>query len=131
MPHADHIFIPMLEGTLRCVALSVGKTYVGVKVVQTLVAHHAAPGPRRLFSTEPAAAGPILLVTMTNHALDQFMEGLLKAGISAMVRVGGRSKSELLEHHNLNSLWKDYRSKGEKQRAYDLHQSAPLVQHKL
>lgn len=33
---------------------------------------------------------PILCVCFTNHALDQFLEGLLDAGIEGVVRVGGR-----------------------------------------
>ena len=73
--------------------------------------------------------GPILLVTMTNHALDQFLEGLLKAGISKLIRVGGQSKSQSLEPHNLNSIWKDYKDKWERRQGYDLHQCALLEHH--
>lgn len=40
----------------------------------------------------------------TNHALDQFLEHLLKAGISKIIRVGGQSRSDLLENHNLRNI---------------------------
>lgn len=37
----------------------------------------------------------------TNHALDQFLTHLLRCGISKIIRIGGRSKSEELEGKNL------------------------------
>ena len=37
----------------------------------------------------------------TNHALDDFLEGLLDAGIRDIVRIGGRSKNERLAELNL------------------------------
>jgi len=47
--------------------------------------------------------GPILVVCLTNHALDQFLEGILKllrelepSAEPGLIRVGGRSKSEVL-----------------------------------
>ena len=45
--------------------------------------------------------GPILVITFTNHALDQFLMGLVGAGIKDLVRVGGRGKTEELEEYNL------------------------------
>eukprot|EP00658_Telonema_sp_P-2_P044169 TRINITY_DN32025_c0_g2_i1.p1 TRINITY_DN32025_c0_g2~~TRINITY_DN32025_c0_g2_i1.p1 ORF type:complete len:383 (+),score=75.17 TRINITY_DN32025_c0_g2_i1:113-1261(+) len=39
----------------------------------------------------------ILVVAYTNHALDQLLENLLAKGITSMVRLGGRSKSKILE----------------------------------
>jgi hypothetical protein len=71
-------------------------------------------GMRARFAPRPAPAGapdvgPILCVCFTNHALDQFLEALLDTGCvsaaaGALVRVGGRSKSERLEAHNLLAL---------------------------
>ena len=43
---------------------------------------------------------PILVLCHTNHALDQFLEGIL-AFEPRVVRVGGRSQSEALKEHNL------------------------------
>ena len=111
---------------------------MGVKVVQALLANtqpnHVANvhlyGSSRAHSKSShvlmgkPCVGPILLVTQTNHALDQFMEGLLKAGISKMIRVGGQSKSEVLKPYNLNDMWKGARSKQERQAAGRLHEYA-------
>jgi hypothetical protein len=43
---------------------------------------------------------PILIVCYTNHALDQFLEGLVPV-TNRIMRVGRQSKSELLESFNL------------------------------
>ena len=40
----------------------------------------------------------------TNHALDQFLEHLINTGIRKIIRVGGQSRSELLENHNLRNI---------------------------
>ncbi|OQR83744.1 hypothetical protein ACHHYP_14331 [Achlya hypogyna] len=72
-----------------------GKSYVGTKIVQALVGQ---PG---------LDVGPILCVCYTNHALDQFLEGLVVENIVAikdMVRVGGRSKSDVLKQANIFTL---------------------------
>ena len=89
-----------------------GKTFVGIQLVKALlanthgniktsdlgahgididdddddramgrVAHESLAGP---------CVGPVLIVCFTNHALDQFLEGLLEAGLEGLVRVGGR-----------------------------------------
>lgn len=46
----------------------------------------------------------ILCVCYTNHALDQFLEHLLDAGESDMVRIGSRSKSKKLDCFTLSKL---------------------------
>lgn len=53
--------------------------------------------------------GPLLCICYTNHALDQFLEGILKImdthGMDPkIVRVGGRSKSEVLSEFNLREI---------------------------
>ncbi len=65
-----------------------GKTFVGVFVANALVR---------------SSKETILCVCYTNHALDQFLEALLDKGITDLVRIGGKSKSERLEPFNLNS----------------------------
>ena len=46
-----------------------GKSYTGISLVKTL-----------LKSCQNAKAGPILIVCYTNHALDQFLESLVRVG---------------------------------------------------
>lgn len=46
----------------------------------------------------------LLCVCYTNHALDQFLEALLSKGITSIVRIGSRSKSQQLENYNLFNL---------------------------
>lgn len=79
-----------------------GKTFVGVQLVKALLANTQgnSKGPAALGPGQPEPAtqplpqgphiGPVLIVCFTNHALDQFLEGLLEAGLTDMVRVGGR-----------------------------------------
>ena len=79
-----------------------GKTYVGIKLVTALLANTQGNPKGPVASTpeglrppaQPAprgpCVGPVLIVCFTNHALDQFLEGLLAAGLTDMVRVGGR-----------------------------------------
>ncbi|XP_033626581.1 NFX1-type zinc finger-containing protein 1-like [Asterias rubens] len=71
-----------------------GKTYIGLKIIEIL-----------LYNTPTTPdASPILVVCYTNHALDQFLEGILNFGEENLVRVGSRSKSEVLESRNLSYL---------------------------
>jgi AAA domain len=46
----------------------------------------------------------IVCVCYTNHALDQFLEHMLDAGETRLVRMGGRSKSERLAPYQLRDL---------------------------
>ncbi|OAL52703.1 hypothetical protein IQ07DRAFT_535610 [Pyrenochaeta sp. DS3sAY3a] len=70
-----------------------GKSYLGVKLMKVL-----------LEIKREAGLGPVIVVCFTNHALDQFLEHLIITGISRIIRVGGQSKSELLENHNLRTI---------------------------
>uniref|UniRef100_A0A4W3IT70 Zinc finger NFX1-type containing 1 n=1 Tax=Callorhinchus milii TaxID=7868 RepID=A0A4W3IT70_CALMI len=83
-----------------------GKTYVGLKIVQALLANEPVwqPGLRKC---------PILVVCYTNHALDQFLEGIYGFLHRGLVRVGGRSNSELLKKFTLKELRnsRDFRRK--------------------
>ncbi|XP_030831940.1 NFX1-type zinc finger-containing protein 1 [Strongylocentrotus purpuratus] len=74
-----------------------GKTYIGLKIVETLLLN------REVWSSEENPS-PILLVCYTNHALDQFLEGILTFHRTGIVRVGSRSKSEQLQAFNLNRM---------------------------
>lgn len=44
---------------------------------------------------------PILCICFTNHALDQFLEGLLDSGVDGIIRMGGRKTSERLQECSL------------------------------
>ncbi|XP_033625781.1 NFX1-type zinc finger-containing protein 1-like isoform X2 [Asterias rubens] len=76
-----------------------GKTYVGLKIMEVLLR------PRNQDVWSEGKSGPILIVCYTNHALDQFLEGVLKFEKN-IVRIGGRSQSETLKTFNLNNLTK-------------------------
>ena len=94
-----------------------GKTYIGYKIVQTLLQN------RDIW--DPTHSSPILVMCYTNHALDQFLQGIIRQKIYLkdntdeiicypydihskvervpnVVRIGGRSKNEEIQKH---SLW--------------------------
>ena len=89
-----------------------GKTYLGLKIVQVLLDNRKYwNGPReepineiargrmagrRLRITRPVEHVPILVICYTNHALDQFLEGIM-AFTRKIVRIGGQSKCKALE----------------------------------
>ena len=83
-----------------------GKTYIGLKIVETLLNNRA--------SWDPTCTSSIVVVCYTNHALDQFLEGIIKQkGVTIdkntqIRRVGGRSKSQLMQGHNLNIFVRNY-----------------------
>ncbi|KAJ0068297.1 hypothetical protein NL108_004665 [Boleophthalmus pectinirostris] len=74
-----------------------GKTYVGLKIAKALLTN------KNLWKTA-ADKAPILVVCYTNHALDQFLEGIHKFLPDGIVRVGSRSSSEILKRFNLREL---------------------------
>ncbi|KAK2761189.1 hypothetical protein FQN54_001710 [Arachnomyces sp. PD_36] len=69
-----------------------GKTYLGVALAKAIL---AARGPGKK---------PILVVCTTNHALDSFLENLLKQGITDIARLGGGSKAEWTKKFGVSSL---------------------------
>ncbi|PRP78349.1 hypothetical protein PROFUN_11389 [Planoprotostelium fungivorum] len=93
-----------------------GKTYIGVHLVRTLIQNLSRSEDKRRETEYPAILRatddsnerslPILCICYTNHALDQFMEGLLEGGVPLhqVVRIGGRSKSSRLLGRNLKEL---------------------------
>ncbi|ESO06284.1 hypothetical protein HELRODRAFT_65033 [Helobdella robusta] len=73
-----------------------GKTFIGLKIVQLLHTNWNvwnSPGTR-----------PILVICYTNHALDQFLEGIAKFMTKGIVRVGGRSKSKEIDKFFLKNI---------------------------
>lgn len=57
---------------------------------------------------ENKSDSPILVVCYTNHALDQFLEGILLLTTS-VVRIGGNSKSDLLNQFSLSNVKRKWR----------------------
>ncbi|CAG8526836.1 2633_t:CDS:10, partial [Gigaspora rosea] len=82
-----------------------GKTFVGVELMRVLLANRKATN-----------IGPILTICFTNHALDQFLE----VGIQNIVRLGSRSKSEIIKGFNLEEICRN--------RARSKHQGWLLAQ---
>ncbi|CAL1528885.1 unnamed protein product [Lymnaea stagnalis] len=74
-----------------------GKTFIGLMVMKALL-HN-----KKLWVGNDESK-PILLVCYTNHALDQFLEEILSFFQGNLVRVGSRSKSEILEDYNLRGM---------------------------
>ncbi|XP_065335866.1 NFX1-type zinc finger-containing protein 1-like isoform X2 [Cloeon dipterum] len=66
-----------------------GKTFMALKIAEILLSNKIALKRRT----------PILVVCMTNHALDQFLVGMLKF-TDKLVRVGGQSKCRELDKYN-------------------------------
>lgn len=86
-----------------------GKSYTGVAIIKAL-----------LKNRNPAQLGPIICVCYTNHALDQLLEHLVEDNVEQLIRMGSRSKSELLQDLNLHHISKETRPT--KIEGHDIHQ---------
>ncbi len=88
---------------------------MGIKIVKLIVQNSkrraSVPASLNLCDGRKTALMPVMCVCYTNHALDQFLEGLLKSGVDRIVRVGGRSKSEQLKRFNLADLCQNHQSR--------------------
>ena len=84
-----------------------GKTYIGLAIVEALLQN------RKVW--DPQNNCPILVVCYTNHALDQFLEGVLESRVGTkkpkVVRVGGRCKNENIKHCAMANLVSEMKSK--------------------
>lgn len=65
-----------------------GKTFLALKITEVLL------------KNQVSGNSPIVVVCYTNHALDQFLEGILKY-TQNLVRIGSQSKNESLTQFNL------------------------------
>ena len=94
-----------------------GKTYVGVRIVEALLRNKAK------WTT---GQSPILVVCLTNHALDQFLEYILALIINGeppnVVRVGGRARSERMKQCTIREIIQDMK----RRRAVPKHIHKPL-----
>ncbi|EXJ56956.1 hypothetical protein A1O7_07300 [Cladophialophora yegresii CBS 114405] len=85
-----------------------GKTYLGLKVAQAVL------------ESRPVQK-PVLLVCLTNHALDSFLADLRDAGVSGLLRVGSGSKEEWTNSINLRDLRRKIRFKREESNVMQTH----------
>ncbi|KAK4872928.1 hypothetical protein RN001_014957 [Aquatica leii] len=74
-----------------------GKTFLGLKIAKTLI-----DNKKHWYKSSP-----MLVVCYTNHALDQFLEGLQDTTLD-IVRVGGQSKNKNMEKFSLREKGKLY-----------------------
>jgi len=99
MRHLLSCSVPLVQGPP-----GTGKSYIGVKAVQLL----------RQALNQKGYKEPILLICLTNHALDQFLEDLLDLFPDRLIRFGGRTKSEderllsCLVHNHMRSSKQDF-----------------------
>lgn len=73
-----------------------GKTFIGLKIIQTIINSYEIQDSRMINTL------PIIVVCYTNHALDQFIEGILSF-TKKVVRIGS-SKSEIIEKYNIKKI---------------------------
>ncbi|XP_019640136.1 PREDICTED: NFX1-type zinc finger-containing protein 1-like [Branchiostoma belcheri] len=105
-----------------------GKTYIGLKIIEVLLKNsHKWRGVQRGLE----AAGPILVVCYTNHALDQFLEGIADSYHKGIVRVGGQSKSEKLKQFNLKNIRNKRRQKKKHKGAADATRKMKRLQEQM
>ncbi|XP_035691669.1 NFX1-type zinc finger-containing protein 1-like [Branchiostoma floridae] len=99
-----------------------GKTYIGLKIVKALL-HN-----RDVWKTR-GAPHPLLVVCYTNHALDQFLEGIhefLKTGI---VRAGSRSDCEDLKKFTLKEI--KYMNRKSQSVPLNIHKNVGRIKHEM
>lgn len=84
-----------------------GKSYTGVALIKVL-----------LDNAKKAKLGPIICVCYTNHALDQLLEHLVEGGVGQIIRIGSRSKSEVLKPLNLREVAKGIEQTTAEKKAY-------------
>ncbi|XP_076063757.1 NFX1-type zinc finger-containing protein 1-like isoform X2 [Oratosquilla oratoria] len=75
-----------------------GKTFLGLKITQVLL--------NNIDHWKTEYGSPILVLCYTNHALDQFLEGM-ENFTRSIVRVGSRCKNPTLEKYQISKLARD------------------------
>ncbi|XP_042859190.1 NFX1-type zinc finger-containing protein 1-like, partial [Penaeus japonicus] len=99
----------------RCFAIiqgppGTGKTFIGLKITQILL-HN-----RDIWNSEDNP-NPILIISFTNHALDQFLEEISKC-TNNIVRVGSRTKSEIIKRFQIKEVTRSLRRTINSEREY-------------
>ena len=85
-----------------------GKTYIGLKIVKALL-HNNEVWSKHPDTGDPDPR-PMLIVCYTNHALDQFLEGIINFYRGDILRVGGRSNSEKVKDYNIHNFRQRFRN---------------------
>ncbi|RIA83764.1 P-loop containing nucleoside triphosphate hydrolase protein [Glomus cerebriforme] len=75
-----------------------GKTYMGLKAVKILL--------ENLENLKGPTIGPIVIACQTNHALDQFLEGIQEFEEN-IIRLGSRSRSNKIKPYTLYNIVQD------------------------
>ena len=84
-----------------------GKTYVGVHIVEALLYNKA--------KWSDHANNPILIVCVTNHALDQFLGEILDKCHGKepnVIRIGGRAKNDRMKARSLQTIRQEAKTAG-------------------
>jgi AAA domain len=89
-----------------------GKSFAGVALIKAL-----------LDNAEKARLGPVVCVCYTNHALDQLLEHLLKDNVTGIIRIGSRSKSEVVKRLNLRDAAQAGERTQVQRRRFAIHKS--------
>lgn len=71
-----------------------GKTYIGLRIARSII--------ENMYKSN-ILKSPIIVVCYTNHALDQFLEGLLNI-TKKIVRIGGGCKSDALKRNVVKNI---------------------------
>lgn len=104
-----------------------GKTYIGLKIVRALL-HN-----RHIWSINPDTGTeekrPMLVVCYTNHALDQFLEGVVLCYSGSVLRLGSRSSSEILKPLSIYN--KRMTMRDNRQIPLEIHSSKMDVKHSI
>ncbi|XP_069114828.1 NFX1-type zinc finger-containing protein 1-like [Argopecten irradians] len=99
-----------------------GKTVIALKMLELFLNNDSVWSHQDI--------GPIILLSYTNHALDQFLEGIVRMPkVNAMpvkdiVRVGSRSKVESLDKFNIIHRRKECKTMTRLQALTNLHEEA-------
>ncbi|KAI9182941.1 hypothetical protein H9P43_003857 [Blastocladiella emersonii ATCC 22665] len=88
-PSQASALLQALSTDVSCIqgAPGCGKSRVGVSIARAII--------KAVESGQTDKGFSILIMCHTNHALDQFLLGLVKAGFKNLVRIGGRCGEEL------------------------------------
>ncbi|XP_065342665.1 NFX1-type zinc finger-containing protein 1-like [Cloeon dipterum] len=92
-----------------------GKTFMALKIAEILICNKRALDRH----------APILVVCLTNHALDQFLVGMLQF-TNALVRVGGQSRCEALARYNMRNMKVRFSDE-----LYDMQSTLTSLHHEL
>ena len=70
-----------------------GKSFLGVALIRVLLA-----------SFEEKSSKPIIAVCQTNHALDSFLEDLVKKGVTNIARIGGGCVNPVIQDYDYQTV---------------------------